>query len=128
MNGIRPGKTTKNRDNDESQPIPVITLNQRQLLSGIDLIRSQPKSGKATPLLFFLLWASGGSFFIIRIGHTTFRRKDVVLGQVKQKAFGLRLFLPISMTGDRGIVTGLKIDAEAGANSEHEGVFRAVGL
>ena len=29
-------ETTKNRDNDESQPIPVIMLNQSQLLSGKD--------------------------------------------------------------------------------------------
>lgn len=45
LTGIRPGKTTKNRDNDESQPLPVITLNQSQLLSGIDSNPSQPKSG-----------------------------------------------------------------------------------
>ena len=45
LTGIRPGKTTKNRDNDESQPLPVITLNQSQLLSGIDSNSSQPKSG-----------------------------------------------------------------------------------
>ena len=44
----RPGKTTKNRDNDESQPLPVITLNQSQLLSGIDSSPSQPKSGNDT--------------------------------------------------------------------------------
>lgn len=44
LTGIRPGKTTKNRDNDESQPLPVITLNQSQLLSGIDSNQSQPKS------------------------------------------------------------------------------------
>ena len=28
----------------------------------------------------------------------------------------------------RGKGTGLKTDAEAGANGEHEGVFRAIGL
>ena len=38
-------ETTKNRDNDESQPIPVITLNQSQLVSGTDSNLSQPKSG-----------------------------------------------------------------------------------
>ena len=45
LTGIRPRKTTKNRDNDESQPLPVITSNQSQLLSGIDSNPSQPKSG-----------------------------------------------------------------------------------
>lgn len=41
---------------------------------------------------------------------------------------GTVLFLPVSKTGGRGKVTGLKTDAEAGADGEHEGVFRAVGL
>lgn len=37
LTGIRPGKTTKNRDNDESQPLPVITLNQSPK-SGNDIL------------------------------------------------------------------------------------------
>ena len=59
LTGIRPGKTTKNRDNDESQPLPVITINQSQLLSGIDSNPSQPKSGNDTLFKFGWQWTSG---------------------------------------------------------------------
>ncbi len=45
LTGIRPGQTTKNRDNDDKSTHISYKLNQSQLLSGIDSSRSQPKSG-----------------------------------------------------------------------------------
>jgi len=45
LTGIRPGQTTKNRDNDDKSTRISYKLNQSQLLSGIDSNRSQPKSG-----------------------------------------------------------------------------------
>ncbi len=48
LTGIRPGQTTKNRDNDDKSTRISYKLNQSQLLSGIDSNRSQPKSGNDT--------------------------------------------------------------------------------